>query len=419
MDARTIGLVFGILLVLGTLTAVIHVLRRRGSGAMDRTLVDVLWSRLRAWWMLFACLAGTFLLGKFVTVIFFGLISFWALREFITLTPTRPADHRTLFWVFFVVTPFQYFLILLSDSWLRSHFGLGTYGLFSIVIPVYLALIVPFFIAISGDPTRFLERTAKIQTGLLICVYCLSYAPALLTMEVAGLSEENAILEARRQAVEAIGDEQDVSSDDKEEPEASSELDNESTTNDSEEDITDQTESSEADEDEAEEDVEEDQSVVVSSKNSEDDKESEAPFVLTQSHRLRLLVLLIMLVQLSEAFQHAWSRLPSRHYVATTIHSTRTWEGFVCGTATTALCGALLFWATPFEHVWQAVIIAAAVSFMGMCGGLMMSAVKRDRGVSDYGTLVEGHSGVLDRMDALCFAAPVFYHMAYMFLAVR
>ena len=405
---------------------------------MDRTLIDVLWSRLRAWWMLFACLAGTFLLGKFVTVIFFGLISFWALREFITLTPTRPADHRTLFWVFFVITPFQYLLILLSDSWLRSHFGLGAYGLFSIVIPVYLALIVPFFIAISGDPTRFLERTAKIQTGLLICVYCLSYAPALLTMEVAGLSEENAAFEARRQATDAIENKHVASSGEeseatepatsndptKENPDIAAEgMPSEETSDEEipnpEEAGSEQAESSTNTEVEKEDEKEGKDRKSDTSVSSEEEEEAEPPFVLTQSHRLRLLVLLIMLVQLSEAFQHAWSRLPSRHYVATTIHSTRTWEGFVCGTATTALCGALLFWATPFEHVWQAVLIAAAVSFMGMCGGLMMSAVKRDRGVSDYGTLVEGHSGVLDRMDALCFAAPVFYHMAYMFLAVR
>jgi phosphatidate cytidylyltransferase len=49
---------------------------------------------------------------------------------------------------------------------------------------------------------------------------------------------------------------------------------------------------------------------------------------------------------------------------------------------------------------------------MGFAGAMTMSAIKRDRGVRDYGTLVEGHGGVLDRIDAICFAAPVFYHVA-------
>ena len=107
-------------------------------------------------------------------MVLFGLISFWALREFITLTPTRPGDHRTLFWVFFLFTPLA----------VRAG-GNGTYyGLYSIVIPVYAFLFIPARIALAGDYKRFLERTAKIQSGLLICVYCLSYAPALLTLKL-------------------------------------------------------------------------------------------------------------------------------------------------------------------------------------------------------------------------------------------
>ena len=83
----------------------------------------------------------------------FGLISFWALREFITLTPTRPGDHRTLFWVFFLCTPLQFWLV-----------GMGYYEWYSIVIPVYAFLFIPARIALAGDYKRFLERTAKIQS---------------------------------------------------------------------------------------------------------------------------------------------------------------------------------------------------------------------------------------------------------------
>jgi phosphatidate cytidylyltransferase len=47
---------------------------------------------------------------------------------------------------------------------------------------------------------------------------------------------------------------------------------------------------------------------------------------------------------------------------------------------------------------------------MGFLGGLVMSAIKRDRGVKDWGTLIEGHGGMLDRLDSVVFAAPMFFH---------
>ena len=114
------------------------------------------------------------MLGYVATVVLFGLISFWALREFITMTPTRRGDHRTLFWTFFLFTPLQYVLV---------GAGRDYYGLYTIMIPVYASLFIPARIAISGDPKRFLERVAKIQAGLLICVYCLSHAPAILDLD--------------------------------------------------------------------------------------------------------------------------------------------------------------------------------------------------------------------------------------------
>ena len=158
---------------LGAATAVIKVLKRRPESGIDPAILETFGLRVRAWWILLSTLAAAFLLGHVVTVILFGLISFWALREFITLTPTRPGDHRTLFWVFFLITPLQFLLV-----------GIGCYEFYSIMIPVYAFLLVPARIALAGDYKRFLERTAKIQSGLLICVYCLSYAPALLMLKM-------------------------------------------------------------------------------------------------------------------------------------------------------------------------------------------------------------------------------------------
>ena len=127
--------------------------------------------RVRAWWVICALLAIAFV-SPTLTVALFGAMSFWALREFITLTPTRLGDHRALFWVFFFFTPLQYVLVAYNN-----------YGLYSILIPVYAFLFIPARIAMAGDFKRFLERVAKIQSGLLICVYCLSFAPALLYLD--------------------------------------------------------------------------------------------------------------------------------------------------------------------------------------------------------------------------------------------
>ena len=105
-------------------------------------------------------------------------------REFITITPTRLGDHRALFWAFVLFTPLQYVLVGLSAYPLA-------YQLFNVLIPVYAFLFVPARIALSGDYKRYLERVAKIQTGLMICVYCLSFAPALLYLNIKDYAGSN------------------------------------------------------------------------------------------------------------------------------------------------------------------------------------------------------------------------------------
>ena len=134
--------------------------------------------------------------------------------------------------------------------------------------------------------------------------------------------------------------------------------------------------------------------------------------------RARLLFFFVMMALLGEAFQFVWSQLYGRHVIAPSINATRTWEGLVGGSASTALAGMVLKWATPYPDIWHAAFMAMVVAVMGFAGAMTMSAIKRDRGVRDYGTLVEGHGGVLDRIDAICFAAPVFYHISRQLLNV-
>ena len=100
-----------------------------------------------------------------------------------------------------------------------------------------------------------------------------------------------------------------------------------------------------------------------------------------------------------------------RRLVAANVSSNRTWEGLLGSGTSTALLAAALWWAAPPFQPWQAALAGLVVATMGFAGGMTMSAIKRDRGVKDYGTLVVGHGGVLDRIDSICFAAPVFYHI--------
>ena len=146
------------LAILSCATASASFSSSRREAGLNPAVVETFNNRIRAWWLMCTVLAAAFFLGSWstpTTVVLFGLISFWALREFITLTPTRLGDHRTLFWVFFLFTPLQYVLV-----------GMNEYDLYSILIPVYAFLFIPARIALSGDYKRFLERTAKIQAGL-------------------------------------------------------------------------------------------------------------------------------------------------------------------------------------------------------------------------------------------------------------
>jgi phosphatidate cytidylyltransferase len=182
-DREILGLLGGIVALLALSSAVGWVLTRRVAGEAGRQVLANLNDRIRAWWVMVAVFSVALATGGIGSVILFGLLSFVALREFITLTPTRRADHRTLFWAFFVFVPVQYLLV--AVHW---------YGLFAIFIPVYAFLFVPFRSVLAGDTEDFLARTAKIQWGLMIAVYCVSHAPALLMLRIPGYEGQNAKL---------------------------------------------------------------------------------------------------------------------------------------------------------------------------------------------------------------------------------
>lgn len=320
MPEVTTYLLIAVILGALSIATVVGVMMGRGNRhRTDAAIVKRFQSKLRVWWTMVALFAIGSLTGRLGLVVLFAFISFWGLREFISMTPTRRGDHRTLFWVFFIFTPLQYILI-----------GMGSqnYEYYSIVIPVYASLFIPARAAIAGDARRFLERCAKIQYGLLICVYCLSHAPALLYLEI----------------VRTDG----------------------------------------------------------------------TLWTTTSNTNTSLLMFFVLIAQLSLTLERVWSRWIGSHVIAPNINASRTWEGVVGSIMTTGVIAALLRWATPFFW-WEALLMGVVVTIMASVGTLTMSAIKRDRGVTDTGTLVQGHAGVLDQMDNICFAAPIFYHVTRFF----
>ncbi|MBM3967647.1 MAG: hypothetical protein FJ308_21715, partial [Planctomycetes bacterium] len=185
LDLATIVLASVVLGVLAGASLVARHLTRQSNPSINPALVQRFVQRLWAWWLMFAILISGMFLHRVGTIVLFGLVSFWAFREFITMTPTRRGDHRALFWSLVVFTPLQYVLIGLAQSGLEFRGSkIDFYSIYSVMIPVYASLFIPARIAIAGDHKRFLERSAQIQAGLLICVYCLSFAPALLDLNL-------------------------------------------------------------------------------------------------------------------------------------------------------------------------------------------------------------------------------------------
>lgn len=129
-----------------------------------------------------------------------------------------------------------------------------------------------------------------------------------------------------------------------------------------------------------------------------------------------LLLFLAVVVQGSDVLQYLWGKTVGRHRIAPTVSPNKTWEGFVGGVLSATALGTALWWLTPFTP-WQAGVLALVSCLLGFVGGLVMSSLKRDRGIKDFGALIPGHGGILDRMDSLIFAAPVFFHLTRFFFA--
>jgi phosphatidate cytidylyltransferase len=299
-----LGLVAGVVALLAAFTLAGQVLAHRARTPGQQEVAANLNARVRSWWLMIALFGTALVLGPVVTLLLFGLLSFLALREFLSLTPTRIGDHRALFWCFFVFLPAQYALI-----------GISWYGLFAVLIPVYAFLILPSLAAVAGDTKDFLARCATVQWALMLAVYAVSHAPALLMLHIPGYGLPPAML----------------------------------------------------------------------------------------------LLYLMVVVQISDVFQYVCGKLFGRRRLAPSVSPSKTVEGLAGGGLVAIGVGTGLAGITPFSPL-QAAGMSALIVVFGFLGGFALSAIKRDLGVKDWGRAIEGHGGVLDRLDSVCFAAPVFFH---------
>jgi phosphatidate cytidylyltransferase len=304
MVADQAGRLFaGIGIVLLVASAIGYALKVGVAQGQPHGVIDNLNARIRSWWIIVSIVGLAFLLEQEGMTLLFAVISFIALREFTAPISSRHDDGLLAFG-FFVVLPVQYLLVLL-----------GWFHLYSTFVPACVLILMPV-VGATERSRRFEERGAAVLMGLMICVYCISHVPALLTLDIAGYAGRN----------------------------------------------------------------------------------------------LLLIVFLVVVVQSGDVLQYIWGKLCGRRKVAPTISASKTWEGLIGGVASATALGAALYWITPFTPL-EAALLAIAANAMGVVGGLAMSAIKRGRRIKDWGDLIEGHGGMLDRLDSMVFAAPAFFHL--------
>src|SRR5215475_7380059 len=293
------------LLVLGVLVVGSVAVAGLRRSKPDKDLSE-LSARVRAWWIMAAIFFAAVVVSNRISLVFFALMSFWAMKEYVTLLKTRPADHHALVLTFLAI-PVQYLWIALNPPW---------YGMFIIFIPVYMLLSLPVRMVLSKETKGFVESASQIQWGLMIFVFGLSHIAYLLTLTPLGNSAANG----------------------------------------------------------------------------------------------RTLVLfLVFVVEMSDVLQYIWGKTLGKHKIIPTVSPNKTWEGFLGGIASAMVLSLAIRFLTPFS-IPETLFVSFLITVAGFFGGAVMSAVKRDFGVKDFGRVIPGHGGMLDRVDSLCYAAPVFFH---------
>ncbi|QCD01961.1 phosphatidate cytidylyltransferase [Citrobacter portucalensis] len=293
---RSLAVIFALLLV-ATVVNGLLVWRRPGKDWRELTL------RIRTWWVIILLFYLAILSPRWLALTFFALVSFMALKEFLTLAPSRQTDRMPLLWMF-VAIPINYWLI-----------GINWYGMFVVFIPVYAFLFLPVRMVIAGDTQGFLRFASQHHWSLMTTVFAFSHVAFLLVLP-------------------------------------------------------------------------------------DDGKQTGALLVL----------FLVGLTEFNDIAQYLWGKSIGRMKVMPKVSPNKTLAGLIGGVATTTLMAALLGPVMTPLNLPLSLLAGFIIGLSGFCGDVVMSAIKRDIGVKDSGTLLPGHGGILDRLDSLIFTAPVFFH---------
>ena len=264
--------------------------------------------RTRSWWIMVGIFAGAMLLSPLASVVLFAFVSFLALKEYLSLIPTRRADRRVMFWAYLAI-PLHYYWV-----------GMAWYGMFIIFIPVYMFLLLPLRMVIIGETEGFLRAMGSLHWGLMTTVFSLSHMAFLLVLPL-----------DKNPAGGGAG----------------------------------------------------------------------------------LMLYLVFLTQFNDVAQYTWGKLFGKHKVIPKVSPNKTWEGLLGGILTTLVLAVLIApYLTPFSHL-EAAGAGFIIGVFGFIGDVTISALKRDLGVKDSGSLLPGHGGMLDRIDSLTYTAPLFFHYVY------
>ena len=126
--------------------------------------------RITSWWWMIGLLFAFLSIGRNAAIAFFGFVSFLALKEFLSIVPTRQADRRVVFWAYLSI-PVQYY-------WVAT----GWYGMFIIFIPVYMFLFIPMRMVLKGETEGFIKSAGILHWAVMLTVFSVSHIAYLLAL---------------------------------------------------------------------------------------------------------------------------------------------------------------------------------------------------------------------------------------------
>jgi phosphatidate cytidylyltransferase len=126
-----------------------------------------------------------------------------------------------------------------------------------------------------------------------------------------------------------------------------------------------------------------------------------------------LLLYVVFLTEMNDVFQFTWGKLTGRHKIIEKVSPNKTWEGFIGGLLSTMAAAYFLRFLTPFS-LEVALMAGFLIACSGFVGDIIVSAIKRDFGLKDTGTVIKGHGGILDRIDSLVISSPFFFYFVYL-----